>query len=137
MTWKKLNPEEKETIFLSSSSDSTHLAADLKTVVDRMVENKDADNASAAKQLLFNINATNGFIKIVWWNNDTSETIGDWMYEINLATLWEAHDAFNFDKVCYNAMYDFTEDNMISEEGDSLYDIFRITELSEIEELLI
>ncbi|MNU99809.1 hypothetical protein D3C71_899560 [compost metagenome] len=138
MAWTKINPEEQETIFQSESKESTQIAVDLKIVVDRMIENKEKDNASSAKQLCFFINATNGFIKIVWWNNDREEAVGDWIYELALKTFWEGEDdAFNFDNVCRYALFDFTEDNMILDDGTPVYDVFAKTELSDIEELII
>lgn len=138
MTWIALNPEEQKTIFQSEATTDTQIAGDIKTVVDRMIENKPKDQAASAQQLLFLINATNGFIKIAWWNNEDSEVVGEWVYEIQLNTYWETEeDAFNFDKTCRFALFDFTEDHLISEEGMSVYDVFMKTELSDIEEVLI
>lgn len=138
MSWTAIAPEEKETIFHSQSITSTDIAADLKTVVDRMIENKTEDRAASARQLLFLINATNGFIKIVWWNQETSEVAGEWGYELQLDSFWETeHDAFNFDEACRFALFDFVEDHMISEGGIPLYDVFTKTELTDIEEVLI
>lgn len=138
MTWIALTPDEQETIFQSESTTEKQIAGDLKTVVDRMIENKEKDLAASAQQLLFLINATNGFIKIVWWNNKDSEVVGEWVYEVQLSTYWETEDdAFNFDKTCRFALFDFTEDHMILEDGTNMYDIFMKTELSDIEEVLI
>ncbi len=138
MTWIALNPDEQETIFQSEATTDTQIAGDIKTVVDRMIENKQEDQAASARQLLFLINATNGFIKIAWWNNEDSEVVGEWVYEIQLNTYWETEeDAFNFDKTCRFALFDFTEDHLISEDGMSVYDVFMKTELSDIEEVLI
>ncbi|WP_343605412.1 hypothetical protein [Fluviicola sp.] len=138
MTWIALTPDEQETIFQSESTTEKQIAGDLKTVVDRMIENKEKDLAASAQQLLFLINATNGFIKIVWWNNEDSEVVGEWVYEVQLSTYWETEDdAFNFDKTCRFALFDFTEDHMILEDGTNIYDIFMKTELSDIEEVLI
>ena len=138
MTWTAINPEEKETLFQSEASTDTQIAADLKIVVDRMIENKEEDLAASAQQLLFLINATNGFIKIVWWDNEKSEVVGEWVYELLLSTYWESEDdAFNFDSMCRYALFDFTEDYMISDDGSAVYDIFIKTELTDIEEVLI
>lgn len=138
MTWTAINPEEKETLFQSEASTDTQIAADLKIVVDRMIENKEEDLAASAQQLLFLINATNGFIKIVWWDNEKSEVVGEWVYELLLSTYWESEDdAFNFDNMCRYALFDFTEDYMISDDGSAVYDIFIKTELTDIEEVLI
>lgn len=138
MTWIALNPDEQETIFQSEATTDTQIAGDIKTVVDRMIDNKQEDQAASAQQLLFLINATNGFIKIAWWNNEDSEVVGEWVYEIQLNTYWETEeDAFNFDKTCRFALFDFTEDHLISEDGMSVYDVFMKTELSDIEEVLI
>lgn len=138
MTWTALNPEEKETLFQSEAITDAQIAGDIKKAVDRMIENKEEDHAASARQLLFLINATNGFIKIVWWNQEKSEVVGDWVYEILLTTYWESeNDAFNFDKTCRYALFDFTEDHMILDDGTSAFDIFVKTELSDIEEVLI
>ncbi|MNJ86159.1 hypothetical protein D3C87_36460 [compost metagenome] len=138
MTWTVINPEEKETVFQSESISDTQIAGDLKTVVDRMIENKEDDLAVSARQLLFLINATNGFIKVVWWDQEKSEVVGDWIYELQLNTYWETEDdAFNFDKTCRFALFDFTEDHMLLDDGTNLYDLFMKTELSDIEEVLI
>lgn len=138
MSWTTFNPEEKETVFRSGSTDSTQIALDLKTVTDRMLENKEADHASSARQLCFFINATNGYIQIVWWNNEQAQVLGDWIYELTLTALWETEtDAFNFDKLCRFALFDFIEDNLIAEDGSCVYDAFMKTELSDIEEVFI
>lgn len=138
MTWTALNPEEKETIFQSEATTDTQIAGDLKTVVDRMIENKTEDGADSAKQLLFVINATNGFIQVVWWNQEKSELAGEWVYELELSTFWEMEDdAFNFDNTCRFALFDFMEDHIVLDDGRSLYDIYLKTELSDIEEVLI
>lgn len=138
MTWTAINPEEKETLFQSQATTQREIAADLKIVFDRMIENKEEDNAASTGQLLFLINATNGFIKIVWWNNETSEVVGDWVYEILLETYWESEDdSFNFDDTCRYALFDFTEDYLLGEDENSIYDVFIKTELTEIEHVLI
>lgn len=137
MSWIKLNPEEQETIFQSEATEYRQIAADLKMVVDRMIENKEADKASDAEQLFFFINATNGFIKIAWWNNETSNPVGEWVYELELRTFWEGEDdAFNFDHVCRFALFDFTEDNMCLDDGGVVYEVFMKTELSDVEEVI-
>lgn len=138
MSWTIINSDEKETIFQSEATDDTQIAAGLKLVVDRMIRDKAEDNAVAATQLFFFINATNGFIRVAWWNNDAATVIGDWVYELELRTFWESEeDAFNFDKVCRFALFDFTEDNMIFDDGSSRYNVFMKTELSDIEEVLV
>lgn len=138
MTWTAIDPEEKETLFQSQATTQHEIASDLKIVFDRMIENKEKDNAASAEQLLFLINATNGFIKIVWWNNETSEVVGDWVYEILLETYWESEDdSFNFDDTCRYALFDFTEDYLLGEDENSIYDVFIKTELTEIEHVLI
>ena len=137
MTWTKINPEEQETIFQSQATEYAEIAADLKIVVDRMIANKEADNASSAQQLFFFINATNGFIQIVWWNNETSKTVGEWVYELELRTFWEGEDdAFNFDNVCRFALFDYTEDHMCLDDGSVVYEVFMKTELSDIDEVI-
>lgn len=138
MTWTAIDPEEKETILQSEATTQAQIAEDLKKVVDRMIENKEEDNASSAEQLLFSVNATNGFIRIVWWNNDTEEVVGDWVYELSLNTYWETEDdAFNFDNTCRFALFDYTEDNLLNEDENLVYGIYLKTELADIEEILI
>lgn len=137
MSWIALNPEEQETIFQSQATEYLQIAADLKIVVDRMIENKETDHASSAKELFFFINATNGFIQIVWWNNEEAKTLGEWAYELELRTFWEGEDdAFNFDNVCRFALFDFTEDNMCLDDGSVVYEVYMKTELSDIEEVI-
>jgi hypothetical protein len=138
MSWTRINPEEKETLFRSEATEDLKIAEDLKIVVDRMIGDREEDNATASNQLFFFINATNGFIQIVWWDNDSSKPVGDWVYELELTTFWESEDdAFNFDSVCRYALFDFTEDNMIFDDGSARYEVFMKTELSDIEEVLI
>lgn len=60
-----MNPDEPETIYTSNATEPVQLAADLKTVADRIIENRKNDEATEAKQLLFFINATNGYIRIL------------------------------------------------------------------------
>lgn len=137
MSWIALNPDEQETIFLSQATEEAPIAVDLKIVVDRMIANKESDKASAAEQLFFFINATNGFIKIAWWNNEASEPVGEWVYELELGTFWEQEeDAFNFDKVCRFALFDYTEDHMCLDDGSVVYEVFMKTELSDVEEVI-
>ena len=135
MSWRKMNPDEPETIYTSNATELPQLTADLKTVVDRIIENREADKATEAKQLLFYINATNGYIRILWINDDG--VLGKWVYHLDLPELHEGGDAFVFDKICYNALWDYAEENNFNEEYDPIYDIFYRTELTEVEELLI
>jgi hypothetical protein len=136
MSWRRLNPDEPETIYSSNATELEQLTADLKVVVDRMTENREADAAADAKQLLCYINATNGYIRLMW-RSDT-DALGTWVYHLDLDALHEGGDAFVFDKMCYNAIWDFTEEFMFDEQGDSVYSIFYRTELmSNVEEILI
>ena len=130
-----MNPDEPETIYTSNATELSQLTEDLKTVVDRIIENRENDEATAAKQLFFFINATNGYIRILW-TNDT-EAVGNWVYHLDLLELHEGGDAFVFDKMCYNALWDYAEENNFDEEYEPIYDIFYRTELTEVEELLI
>jgi hypothetical protein len=135
MSWRRMNPDEPETIYISNATELSQLTEDLKTVVGRMIENRETDEATEAKQLFFYINATNGYIRILW-TNDT-ESAGIWIYHLDLPELHEGGDAFVFDKICYNALWDYAEENNFNEEYDPIYDIFYRTELTEVEELLI
>lgn len=135
MSWRRMNPDEPETIYTSNATELSQLTEDLKTVVDRMIENRETDEATEAKQLFFYINATNGYIRILWTNDN--ESAGIWIYHLDLPELHEGGDAIVFDKMCYNALWDYAEENNFDEEYEPIYDIFYRTELTAVEELLI
>lgn len=126
-----------ETIFLSQALDAEEIAISLQTVFERMEENKRSDNAIEAKALLFTINSTNGFIKIIWWDNDAQTAIGKLIYEVRPKELWEDEDAFDFEKACWFAVFEFTEIFMITKTGAYLYDVYIETETTRIEQVLI
>ncbi|WP_308003714.1 hypothetical protein [uncultured Chryseobacterium sp.] len=135
MSWRRMPPDEPETIYTSNANEPEQLAADLKTVVDRIIENRKNDEATEAKHLLFFINATNGYIRILWTNEN--KAVGNWVYHLDVPKLHEGGDAFVFDKMCYSALWDYAEENNFDEEYEPIYDIFYKTELTDAEELLI
>ncbi|MDR2235046.1 MAG: hypothetical protein LBE92_02895 [Chryseobacterium sp.] len=135
MSWRRMNPDEPETVYTSNATELPQLAADIKTVVDRIIENREADNATEAEQLLFYINATNGYIRILWIND--TDALGTWAYHLDLPELHEGGDAIIFDQLCYNALWDYTEQNNFDEEYNLIYRVFYRTELTDVEELLI
>lgn len=130
-----MNPDEPETIYTSNATELSQLTEDLKKVVDRMIENRETYEATEAKQLFFYINATNGYIRILWTNDN--EAVGNWVYHLDVPELHEGGDAIVFDKTCYSALWDYAEENNFDEEYEPIYDIFYRTELTEAEELLI
>ena len=137
MSWIALSPEEQETIFQSESITDTLIAADLKTVVDRMIQNKEEDQADSAQQLLFRINAANGLISINWWDQERSRTVGNRMYELLLSNYWETdNNSFNFDKVCRIALLGFVKEHLLPGNRNRVCNVYVKTELSGIEEIL-
>lgn len=137
MAWRKIDPEDQETVYESNAADATAITHDLKIVIDRLIENKTADNASAAENLYLFVNATNSYIMVAWYNKTEAKLMGDWIYYMDLNALGEKEDAFLFDQECYDAIWDYTEEHTYDDEGNSLYGIFIKTELTEIKEILI
>lgn len=130
MSWKSLNAEEPKTSYTSNSTDVKAVTEDVKIVVDKMIENREVDEASDAKQLFFFINATNGYLRISWCDFANDKVLGKWAYWLELNSLWEKlDDASKFDDKCFRAIADFTEFYMISLEGVELYQVFYRTEL--------
>ena len=133
MSWTRMKPGEPETIYTSNATTLSDLTSDIKFVVDRMIENRATDEATDAEQLLFYINATNGYIRILW-TSDT-DILGRWVYHLELPTLHEGGDAFVYDKLCYDAIWDYTEENNFDEHYNTIYRIFYRTELTDVEEI--
>ncbi len=101
MSWSKLDVD-KETMYNSDATSHQEVYRDLTIVIERMLANKTADEADDAAAILFYTNATNGYIKAMWYNSETERSIGKFIYYLELKTLWEmslAHEdgAFFFD----------------------------------------
>lgn len=60
MTWNKLEEQEPELYFDSEAKKVTDITTDINLVFDRMLENKEEDNAQRATELAFIINASKG-----------------------------------------------------------------------------
>ena len=130
MRWTSLNPEEPKTSYTSKATDVKDVTEDIKIVVDKMIENREVDEATDAKQLFFFINATNGYMQITWCDFANDKFLGKWGYWLQLNDFWEKlDDAFKFDDQCFRAIANFTEFYMISNEGIELYQVFYRTEL--------
>jgi hypothetical protein len=141
MAWKKLDLD-KETMFVSDATDYETVQRDLMLVVQRMIDNKTDDAATAAKSLLFYTNATNGYIKVMWYNAETEASVGELIYFLELKILWEMsleHDdgAFFFDNETHIAI-SCTYEDFMDDYGDCDFDVFTSNEMrSTPEELYI
>lgn len=124
-------------ICLSEALDPEENAISLQTVFERMEKNKSFDNAQEAQELLFSINATDGFIKIIWWDNDKQSPIGKLINEVRPKKLWEDEDIFDFEKACWFGVFKFTEIFMISKTRDYLYSVYIKTETTRTEQVLV
>jgi len=139
MAWRKLDAD-KETMFLSDATDYNTAQRDLTAVVQRMISNKTADEATDAKALLFYTNATNGYIRIMWYDAETQKSIGKFVYYLELKTLWEmslehSDGAFFFDNETHVAICCTYEDFM-DDYGDCDFDVFTANELNSTPEEL-
>jgi hypothetical protein len=139
MAWKKLDVD-KEMMYVSDATDYETVQRDLMLVVQRVIDNKTDDAATAAKSLLFYTNATNGYIKVMWYDGETEQSVGELIYFLELKTLWEMsleHDdgAFFFDNETHIAIScayeDFTDDY-----GDCDFDVFTSNEMNSTPEEL-
>lgn len=131
MSWSSTNPDEPKTSYASKTTNIAEIREDIKIVVDKMIENREADNAGEAKQLLFFINATNGYIQISWCDFANDKVLGDWVYWLELKDFWKATDNSSvFDEKCFRAIAHFTEYYMFDEDFKVIYEVFYRTELS-------
>jgi hypothetical protein len=141
MAWRKLDVD-KETMYVSDATDYETVQRDLMLVVQRMIDNKMDDAATAAKSLLFYTNATNGYIKVMWYDPETEASVGELIYFLELKTLWEMsleHDdgAFFFDNEAHIAI-SCTYEDFMDDYGDCDFDVFTSNEMrSTPEELYI
>jgi hypothetical protein len=139
MAWQKLDLD-KETIFLSDATDYETVQRDLMLVIQRMLDNKTDDAASESGALLFYTNATNGYIKAMWYNPETELSMGEVIYFLELKTLWEMsleHEdgAFFFDNETHIGISCAYEDFM-DDYGDCDFDVFTSNELNTTPEQL-
>jgi hypothetical protein len=141
MSWQKLDLD-KETMFLSEATDYDGVQADLMTVINRMMENKIEDAVTEGAALLFYTNATNGYIKISWYNPENDTFAGNVSYYLELKTLWnmslEHEDgAYFFDKETHIGICCAYEE-YFDDFGDVAFDVFTSNELqTEAEQLFI
>jgi hypothetical protein len=132
MAWKKLDVD-KETMYVSDATDYETVQRDLMLVVQRMIDNKIDDAATDAKALLFYTNATNGYIKVMWYDAETEQSVGELIYFLELKTLWEMsleHDdgAFFFDNETHIAI-SCTYEDFMDDYGDCDFDVFTSNEM--------
>lgn len=143
MPWKNLNDDEQELYFISEAITDSDIANDIEEVVKRMVEYRDNHNV-IQNTLFFDINATNSLIRIYWYNSQAQIADGMYYYTLMLEKLGIktlevcGGGAFQFDTVCKMGIWDYTEANCYTAEGDIIYRVFRKTEMNdEAEELII
>lgn len=135
-----MNSDEPETYFVSKAKDREMITEDLNLVVTKMIQNRKIDRALSAKQLFFDINGTNGYIKVIWYNHSKQKALGKWIYWLEIEKFWKIagkhkDGMFYFDKECYWALFDYMEKYIYNDTGDALYRIFFKTEGNAIEEL--
>ena len=139
MSWKKLDLD-KETVFVSDATDYETVQRDLMLVIQRILDNKIDDAADDANTLLFYTNATNGYIRAMWYNPETESAAGNVGYYLELKTLWEMsleHDegAFFFDNETHIGICCAYEE-YFDDFGEPQFDVFTSNEMRSAPEQL-
>jgi len=142
MAWSKLNDSEPELYYHSTAKTDRGITNAIKVVFDRMLVRRQADKSETAQALLFRINATNGYIAIYWYSPEKDQFIGEWKYELIIKKLWEAsleHEegAFFFDETCHSALYDFMDNYIYDEDGNTELRVFTKYETDRLKEFKI
>lgn len=118
MSWHKNEnePEAPETLFTSDapSGDHEEILYDLWTVVARMVERRESENAAGLQRILARTNATNGYVNLQWVTEEV-QAAGSWLYTVYLpqlqaASLEHPRGAFYFDEQLRVAIFCLSED---------------------------
>lgn len=135
MAWKQ-NEDGEETIFVSQATNNTEIYDDLLEVVERMLTNKINENAADTKSILLYTNATNGYIRLVWFDAEKVKALGTFFYYLELPAFWElslTHEegAFHFDNESHIAICMMTEDFMDD------FEVYTMNELNTTPELLL
>jgi len=140
MAWSKLNPKEPETIYTSPADNCDDISNDLSIVVRRMIASLTADQAEKAARLLLYTNATNGWIKLLMFD-DSDNQVGGREFHLELPALFEAADnhengSSHFDNECHIGICIMTE-MLIFDELNDAYEVYTQTELKEPERLYV
>ena len=135
MSWSKLNDEEPELYYNSKAMDYFEISSDISLVYQKMKSSRENDNALFAKELIFIVNATNGYVRIMWYDSASQKGQGTWAYQLNLKNFWNSdlkQGAFTFDKECHLGICCFTE-SILPENTD----VYTKYETGAIEKLLV
>lgn len=142
MTWNKLEEQEPELYFNSDAKKVTDITTDINLVFDRMLENKEEDDAQRANELAFMINATSGTIDILWYDSKSEKFVGVWKYQLqlkNIAEMASKHKdgAMYFEDQCHAAICDFVEESILNKKANRNICVYTQYEGEELEELTL
>jgi hypothetical protein len=130
MSWSKLYEDEPELYYRSNAHDQQGIYQDLNIVFKRMLDRRTEDGADQARQLLFLVNATNGFIDIYWYDHENQRSVGIWLYQLKLKSFCEITKGnFFFDEECYRAIYNLAKNYAYNSENIQQFRIFAKFEL--------
>ncbi|MCF2220464.1 hypothetical protein H9Q08_14345 [Chryseobacterium sp. PS-8] len=130
MSWSKADIDV-ETIYTSKGDNYKDITDDLIIVVERMIKNEE----KLADNILIYTNATNGYLRLACYDDNTKSYIGQYIYHLELPELWEnslSHEegAYHFDNETHIAIC-----CMLEEYIDSL-NIYTSNELNSTPEIL-
>lgn len=142
MSWRRLNDEEPELYYSSKAKTKEEITADIYLVFNRMMDRRGEENAEDAEGLAFIINATNGYISMVWYNPTTKKAAGTWKYELKIEDFWQLsidhqEGAFFFDNETYMAIFNFMDQHIYDETGKELVRVFVRRDIGGLNELVI
>lgn len=101
MSWSKADADA-ETVYTSQVEDYDGVQDDLMIVVERMLENKHDETKETSENILIYTNATNGYMRLAWYDPEIEDYAGKFLYYLELPKLWEnslTHEdgSFHFD----------------------------------------
>ena len=142
MTWNKLEEQEPELYFDSEAKKVTDITTDINLVFDRMLENKEEDNAQRATELAFIINASKGNMDVLWYDSKAEKGVGVWKYQLQLKNIADMaskqkESTMYFEDQCHAAICDFVEESIIHKKANKHFCVYTQYEGEELEELTL
>jgi hypothetical protein len=130
MSWSKADIDV-ETVYTSKGKNCDDITADLLIVIERMMKNEE----KLANCISIYTNATNGYLRLACYDDDTKSYTGKYIYHLELPELWEnslSHEegAYHFDNETHIAIC------CMLEEYIDLLNVYILNELNSTPEIL-
>ena len=131
MEWKIESTNNRFLTCESTAIEKEQLVVDIETVLNKIISEKIID----AKQILFYINATNGYIVITGYSSETEETFDESGIWIELRNLWEnEQNAYDFDEFVLSSIKKAFK-TKLGEQTKKNYQVFYKTEEDDVEKI--